>query len=210
MDVHKRVKVAPLREEIERMHTELHQTEEAIGQNEKELQMLQNELKSMKNQQQSMERYTGLLLKDKQIQQLELANRREKLRELEFHVRQLERGKTPVPEDVGQNLQQTQERTASFEHEFSQLESKIKLTQETMSSELTKQLQQMSSKADAIAQELDDLQHQYKELQQEMQKCEQELDTCLLGRSTSTLSIPDKEVSQRSFICIAVCIRSTF
>ena len=208
MDVHKRAKVAPLREEIERTHTELHQTEEAVGQNEKELQMLQNELKGLKNQQQSMERYTGLLLKDKQIQQLELANRREKLRELELHVRQLERGKTPVPEDVRQNLQQTQESTASFEHEFSQLELKIKLTQETMSSELTKQRQQMSSKADAIAQELDDLQHQYKELQQEIQKCEQELDTCLLGRSTSTLSIPDKEVSQQSFICIAVCIYS--
>ena len=101
--------------------------------NEMELQMLQNELKSLKNQQQSMERYTGLLLKDKQIQQLELANRREKLRKLELHVRQLERGKTPVPEDVRQKLQQTRESTASFEHEFSQLESKIKLTQETMS-----------------------------------------------------------------------------
>ena len=87
MDVHKRAKVAPLREEIEWTHTELHQTEEAVGWNEKELQMLQNELKSLKNQQQSMERYMSLLLKDKQIQQLELANRREKLRELELHVR---------------------------------------------------------------------------------------------------------------------------
>ena len=172
--------------------------------------MLQNDLKSLKNQQQSTERYTGLLLKDKQIQQLELANRREKLRELELHVRQLKREKTPVPEDVRQKLQQTQESTASFEHEFSQLELKIKLTQETMSSELTKQRQQMSSKADTIAQELDDLQHRYKDLQQEMQKGEQELDTCLLGRSTSTLSLPDKEVSQQSFMCIAVCICCIF
>ena len=103
-----------------------------------------------------------------------------------------------------------QKSTASFEQEFTQLESKIKLAQETMTSELAK-LQQMSVKVDAIAHELDDLQHQYKQLQQEIQKCEQELDTCLLGRSTSTLSIPDKEVShQQSFICIAVCIRAIY
>ena len=171
--------------------------------------MLQNELKSLKNQQQSMERYTGLLLKDKQIQQLELANRREKLRELELHVRQLERGKTPVPQDVRQKLQQTQESTASFEYGFTQLESKIKLAQETTTSELAK-LQQMSLKVDAIAHELNDLQHQYKQLQQEIQKCEQELDTCLLGRSTSTLSIPDKEVGQGQFTCIAVCVRAIY
>ena len=209
MEAHKRAKVAPLREKIEWTHTKLHQTEEAIGRNEKELQMLRNELKSLKNQQQSMERYTGLLLKDKQIQLLELANRRENLRKLELNIRQLEREKTPDAENMRQKHQQMQESTASFEQEFIQLELKIKLAQETTTNELAK-LQQMSLKVDAIAHELDDLQHQYKQLQQEMQKGEQELDTCLLGKSISTLSIPDKEVSQGQLTRTALCIRTMY
>ena len=169
LDVHEKAKVAPLREEIERTNTELHQTEEDIRQDEKELKML-------KNQQQSMERCTVLLLKDKQLEQLKLANGRQNLQELELRVELFDHSQSPIPEDVKQKLQQTQESTTSIEHEFTRLESKIKSTQETTSSEITEQLQKISSKVDAIADERDDLQHQKKELLQVVQKCEQELD----------------------------------
>ena len=201
IDVHEKAKVAPLREEIERTNTELHQTEEDIRQDEKELRMLQNELMSLKNQQQSMERCTVLLLKDKQIGQLKLANGRQKLQELELRVEQFDHSQSPIPEDVKQKLQQTQESTASIEHEFTRLESKIKSAQETTSSEITEQLQKISSKVNAITDELDGLQHQKKELLQVVQKCEQELDTYLLGRNTSTPSIPEEaEVSENRVI----------
>ena len=189
--------IISMRENVELKHIKLHEINEGIEQNEKEIQMLENELRSIKNSQQSKERYTGLLMSDLQVQQLESACKEDEKKQLELQMRQLELRESPVPEEVRKHFHQAQESIASCQSKSSQLESQIKSLQQS-SSELALQLQQMSSNVDDIAKELEGLQAQKKELVQDIHKQEQELDSCLLGKSTATPLVPaSAEVSHK-------------
>ena len=181
--------IIAMRENVELKHTELHNTNEGIEQNEKEIQMLENELRSIKSSQQSKERYTGFLMSDLQVQQLESARIEDEKQQLELQIRQLELRESPVPEEVRKHFHQAQESIASSQLKSNQLESQIQSLWQS-SSELALQLQQMSSNVDDIAKALEGLQTQKKELLQDVHKQEQELDSCLLGKSTATLLVP--------------------
>ena len=187
--------ITEMRESVELKHTELHKINESIEQNEKEIQMLESKLRSIKNSQQSKERYTGLLMSDLQVQQLESACKEDEKEQLELQMRQLELRESPVPEEVRKQFHQAQESIASCQLKSSQLESQIKSLQQSFS-ELTLQLQQMSSNVDDITKELEGLQTQKKERLQDVHKHEQELDSYLLGKSTATPPVPaNAEVS---------------
>ena len=174
-----------MRENIGLKHEELREINEGIEQNENELQMLENKLKILKGGQRSKERYTGLLMSDLQVQQLECACKKD----LELHIRQLELRQSPVQEEVREQFQQAQKSIVSLQDESSQLKSQIKSLRQA-SSDLTQQLQQMSSKVDSITHVLKGLQHQKKELTEEVHKSEQELDACLFVKSTAAPFVP--------------------
>ena len=184
-----------MRENIELKHVELNEINEGIEQNEKEIQMLEDELTSIKNTQKSKERYTGLLMSDLQVQQLESACKEEEKQHIELQMRQLELEGSPIPEEVKKRFHQAEESAASCRLQSGQLESQIK-SQREASSELAMQLQLMSSNIDDIAKELDGLQTRKKGLLRDVHKKEQELDSCLLGKSANTPFVPaNAEVS---------------
>ena len=187
--------IIAMRENVELKHMELHEINEGIEQNEKEIQMLENELRSINNSQQSKKKYTGLLMSDLQVQQLESAFKEDEKQQLELQMRQLELRQTPVPEEVRKQFHQAEESIASCQCKSSQLESQIKSLRQA-SSELARQLEHMSSNVDDIANELEGLQTQKKELLQDVHMREQELDSYLLGKSTTAPFVPaNTEVS---------------
>ena len=185
-----------MREEVEIKQRKVYEIAESIEQNEKELLMLEKDLKSINQKQQSKERYIGLLIKDKQVKTVYLANKQEKLQELESQL--LVSGQSPNPEVTSQDFEDLQEDSFSLEHELDQLESKI-TTGRQVSSELTQELQRMSSQIDVIMHELHSLQVQKIELLQDVQKSEQELDDNLIGNS---LSVPTEEQVSYLITCI--------
>ena len=185
-----------MRENIELKHVQLNEINEGIEQNEKEIQMLKDDLTSIKKSLQSNERYTGLLMSDLQVQQLQSACKEEEKQHIEIQMSQLELEGSPIPEEVRKQFHQAQESVASCRLNTGQLESQI-ISLRKASSELTMQLQQMNLHIDDIAKELDGLQIQKKELLRDVHMKEQELDSCLLGKSATTPFLPaNAEVSR--------------
>ena len=181
--------VNTMRENVELKHVELHEINEGIEQNEKEMQMLEEELTSIKKSLQSKERYTGLLMSDLQVQQLESACKEDKKQHIESQIRRLELRGSPIPDEVRKQFDEAQESIASCRLKSGQLESQIKSLREA-SGELALQLRQMSLNVDDIAKELDGLHIQKEELQKDVHMKEQELDSCLLGKNATTPFVP--------------------
>ena len=168
-------KIASLQQEISAKDKALYEKEQAIEQNEKELQMLQKDLVDVKDQRQFSKEYMGLLMKEKQLQQIQLATLREERRKLE-------------PNNV--------QKRAGIAHKIEALEHKLRdfVLESERSNELDKHDHVISDRIDAITHNLEELHSSKWEMQVGLMKCEQDLNACLLEGNVPPVPL-QKEVS---------------